>query len=293
MAAEFIPTYGIDFFRNSKQSTKPYQIEHFESKRQFSVAYPHRHKDFFEILFITNGSGSYTIDFKTYNITPSCIFFLAPGQVHDIKYSKDIDGFIMLFTEEFYHLNKKQEHSLLEFPFFYNLEDENPPLPLTNNQTGFLKQLFEQGILSFNADNPDDNLIMSILDMILSYAANIYPKTKIDKQEQSKGKLLVKRFKKLLEEHYHENYDVSNYAEMLSVTPNYLTEVVKKLTGKSTKEQVNHKMILETKRLLLHSDLSVTEIAYQFNYADQSYFTRFFKNQTGQTPVEFRKQNNR
>src|ERR1035437_4794451 len=137
-----IPVHKLDKFHSDKDRSNLYQVEVFDANRHFAVQYPHRH-DFYEVLFLTKGSGYHIIDENQYEIHPPCIFFLSPGQAHSLSLSTDIDGFIFLFTSEFYLLNQKNKSRLLEFPFFFSTERNNPPLLLQNeHDVAFLCQLF-------------------------------------------------------------------------------------------------------------------------------------------------------
>lgn len=282
-----IPLYSIDRFQKSDQK-KQYEIEVFHKNRNFKVSYPHRH-DFYEILFITEGNGIHTIDFDNHQIKPNSVFFLSPGQIHDLELSQDIKGYIFLFTAEFYLLNKQDQNKLLELPFFYNISGSNPPLYLKKSEAEKLVLIFQDAMAEKKKSLPDSpEMIRSLLDILLIYCKRLYPVP--DDEKQGKGGLMVKRFKQLIEEKYQLNKTVSEYAEWLSVSPNHLSETVKTLTGRTPTDLINDKMILEIKRLLIHTELSVSEIAYQLNFTDQSYFSRYFKKQTGLSPGEFRAQ---
>lgn len=286
-----IPVYSIDRFRTGH--SQQYQLQLFDRNRNFKevhshVQYPHRH-DFYEILFLTRGRGTHTIDIIDYEIKPNMIFFLSPGQIHDLQLSDDMYGYLFLFTSEFYLLNKPDKNQLLELPFFYTLTAGSPPLYLEKEEdVKELTDLFRQAIKESEENFPDSpDLIRALLDIILIKCKRLHPAGPDDKLN-SKGRLLVKRFKQLIEEKYHENLSVKDYAEVLAVTANHLSETVKNLTGKTSTDLINEKMILEIKRLLLHSDMTVSEIAYGLNFTDQSYFSRYFRKQTGISPGEFR-----
>lgn len=281
-----VPLYSIDQFQKKSDQKKQYEIEVFHKNRDFKVSYPHRH-DFYEILFLTEGSGTHTIDLDEHIIKPNTIFFLSPGQIHDLVLSQDIKGFIFLFTAEFYLINKQDQNKLLELPFFYHISGNSLPLYLKKEEAANFIDLFEQAIEE-NKNNQDDSseIIRSLLDILLVKCKRCYP---IDVDEKSKkSNLLVKRFKQLIEEKYQENLSVKEYAELLSVTANHLSETVKNLTGRTPTDLINDKMILEIKRLLIHTELTVSEIAFQLHFVDQSYFSRYFKKQTGISPGDFR-----
>ncbi|MGF7138773.1 AraC family transcriptional regulator [Roseimarinus sediminis] len=283
-----IPVYSLQNFSSPGRVGQQYQIEVFDAKRHFQVSYPHRH-DFFEVLFLLEGSGLHVIDNNEYEIEPPCVFFLSPGQAHKLKLSHDIYGYIFIFTPDFYLINKSNQNRLIEFPFFYSLEQTNPPVHLTEEKdVEFLRQLFLKGIdESGKEESVSLELLRSILDLLLTFCASVYP---VDDHLKNKGKghLLVKKFYQLVEQHIKSNLGVANFAAMLAVTPNHLTQTIRQLTGQTSNEIIKAKQLLEIKRLLVHSSLSVSEIAHHMNFPDQSYFTRFFKRETGITPVAYR-----
>lgn len=281
-----IPIYSLDKFKPIAGSKFPYQVEVFDANRHFEVQYPHRH-DFFEVLFLTQGSGIHVIDSNEYVVKPPCVFFLSPGQAHKLELSKDIAGYIFLFTAEFYLLDRSNKNKLLEYPFFFNLKQENPPLSLTNSSdVDFLISLFKKGCEVMEQEGSQE-FANSLLDLILNTCERLYPHEQLA-VEKGKGHLMVKRFRELIEEKYQFNLSVKEYADMLNVTENHLTHTVKLLTGKTSKELVFDKQVLEIKRLLKHTDLSVSQISLQLGFKDQSYFSKFFKKFTGQTPNAYR-----
>ena len=111
-------------------------------------------------------------------------------------------------------------------------------------------------------------------------------------EKLNKSRILVKRFKQLIEIHGHENLAVKEYAFQLGVSPNHLSETVKLTTGRTSTDLINDRMIMEIKELLIHTSLTVSEIAYKLNFSDQSYFSKYFKKLTDKSPIEFRNNNN-
>ena len=286
--AEQLPVYSLDNFSSPERKSQQFQAEVFDANRHFSVKYPHRH-DFFEVLYLQKGSGYHVIDANKYEIKPPCVFFMSPGQAHKLELSHDIEGFIFIFTSDFYLLNRSNQNSLIEFPFFYTIHQDNPPLLLENeNDIRFLETLFRQSIAEIS--RPGDNfqeMLRSILDLILTTCAARYQVNE-NMLNKGKGQILVKRFFHLVEENHQKNLSLSDYSGMIGVTPNHLTQTVKLLTGKTSSQIIKAKQLLEIKRLLVHTNLSVSEIANQLNFEDQSYFTKFFKRETGMTPIQYR-----
>lgn len=281
-----IPIYSIEKFKAGGE--KPYQIEVFDANRHFEVEYPHCH-DFFEVLFLTQGSGVHIIDNNSYDIKPPCIFFLSPGQAHKLELSEDVAGYIFLFTGEFYLLDKSNQNKLLEYPFFFNVKQDNPPLLIKDqSDQAFLESLFKKGCEEMNQpDQGSYELSHALLELILCSCERFYPPEHLEGVKQ-KGHVLVKRFRELIEEKYHLNLSIKEYADSLNVSENHLTHLVKERTSKTSKELIKEKQIIEIKRLLKYSDYSITQIADYLNFKDQSYFTKFFKKSEGLTPLDYR-----
>jgi len=286
--SEQIPVYSLHNFSSQGRISQQFQVEVFDANRHFSVKYPHRH-DFFEVLYLSKGSGFHVIDGNKYKIQPPCVFFMSPGQAHKIEFSSDIEGYIFIFTSEFYLINQTNQNRLIEFPFFFSIRQENRPMILESMEDIlFLETLFKKGIAEIaKGENYSVELLRSLLDLILTSCAVLY-KSDENKLTKGKGHIVVKRFFQLVEDHYHKNLQVNEYAGILAITPNHLTQTVNQLTGKTSSQIIKSKQVLEIKRLLVHTNLSVTEIAGRLNFQDQSYFSKFFKRETGVSPLQYR-----
>lgn len=287
LKSENIPVYSLHNFSLKEGESQQFQVEVFDANRHFAVKYPHRH-DFFEVLYLSKGSGFHVIDGNKYEIKPPCVFFMSPGQAHKIEVSHDIEGYIFIFTSEFYLLNKSNQNRLIEFPFFFTVRQDNPPLLLENkNDVLFLESLFKKGIAELEkGEQYSIELLRSLLDLFLTSSASLY---KSDETIlKGKGHIVVKKFFQLVEENYEKNLSVAEYADKMALTPNHLTQTVNQLTGKTSSQIIKSKQILEIKRLLVHTNLSVTEVSHRLNFPDQSYFARFFKREVGISPLQYR-----
>ena len=285
---EHLPVYSLHNFSSPERKSQQFQVEVFDANRHFAVKYPHRH-DFFEVLYLMRGSGFHVIDGNKYEIKPPCVFFMSPGQAHKLELSSDIEGYIFIFTADFYLINRSNQNSLIEFPFFFTVHQDNPPLFFENSgDVVFLEKLFVQAISELEKNgNKAIEILRSVLDLILTTCAARY---KLFDYAEAKGKghILVKRFYSLVEENKQKNLSLNDYAALLMVSPNHLTQTLRKLTGKTSIQIIKSKQILEIKRMLVHTNLTVTEIASQLNFLDQSYFSKFFKRETGISPLQYR-----
>ena len=123
IAKQNIPTYGLTSFSHPEFAGRQFQVEVFDANRHFKVSYPHRH-DFFEVLYLKKGSGIHVIDSAEYKIEPPCIFFMSPGQAHKLELSKDVEGYIYIFADDYYLYDKNNHNRLLEFPFFFTINQD-------------------------------------------------------------------------------------------------------------------------------------------------------------------------
>lgn len=281
-----IPVYSLDKFKNSTQENLKFKVEIFNHNRHYNVEYPHRHDFFYEVLYIKKGTGTYVIDFQHYVIKPETLFFVSPGQVHEINYSEDIYGYIFLFTEEFLSISSE-----VHFSFLFDTI-------LNNNEALFLKTaplqskfefIFLESIFNFElADKMSESICRNFLKVILRLSLRELGYDNPVFYQKRKGTEIVKKFKELINSKHKEYLSVKDYAALLSITPSHLNETVKEIAGVNANSLIYDKLLVEIKRLLAYTEKDISEIAFQFNFKDQSYFSRFFKSKTGVSPKEFR-----
>lgn len=287
---EALPVYCINTFR----SGNAYQRESFDIKVlekliddfQFTNQ-PHRH-DFYNILFIQEGSGTHTIDFVTYEVKPCSIFFLTPGQVHSWNLSPDVKGFTIFFSAEFY-LMDSTERKLLDVPFFHSLSN-HPYLYLNCLSDTSVRHAINE-IFSEHERNEagSDTIIRAYLNIILTKLSRFYKQSWINKQT-SILTYQIRELESLVEKYYYKYKLPRDYADRMNISPKHLNEICKKGLNKTVGDLIQLRIILEVKRLLAYSSMNVSQIADQLNFSDTSYLIRFFKKNSGMTPEEFRVQ---
>ena len=253
-----------------------------------SIKLPHKH-DFYLTILFTAGSGTHEIDFNSYEIKPGSIFLLNPGQTHNWKLSEDIFGYIFFHSESFYNLyftDKKIYH----FPFFYSRQN-TPCINLPLNELQNFIDYFQK------IDNEHNNnqllnyhKIRNLIDLLyidLTRIYNLKNKTIINKNHSYFTKL--HQLEKLIEENYKIEKSPKEYAKHLNISTKHLNRIVQTLLNKTTQDLISERILLESKRMLISSKHSLSEIALELGYDDYSYFTRFFKKRIKQTPSEFLK----
>lgn len=287
-----IPSYTIEQLNSCdknimmKVDIRRLEIHKNELK---AVDFPHRH-DFYNLIYIKQGSGTHHIDFKRFEVEAKQMFFMNDGQVHEWELSEETTGYTLFFKKEFYEVMEKNL-ALAALPFFNNSNNDAPVVLFSAEQSQTIENLFEEIITEFKANNPHrETLIKSYLKIILIHSLRVYqPLFKGDNTELNISK--IRSFEKLIEKHFREYKSVKDFGDKLNITANYLNAICTKTVGRTAGEMIRDRVILEAKRLLLHSSISVCEMAYHLGYDDCSYFIRVFKKDVGFTPEQFRQSN--
>lgn len=271
---------GVDFALKDLENI--YSEPYIESER------PHRH-DFYSILFIEEGTGIHYIDFKEYEVKDNMIFFVTPGQMHQLIFFRPPKGRAIVFNDEFMIKNAISD-KLINDIYLFNKTGETPPL--TPDEAGMIifKDLIRQmDMFSEMQTIYKSEAIGSLVKLFMIQSNNNCTLTDDESSELLEGgKHLLRPFRELLEKHYQTKHMVSEYAYELTVTADYLNKVLKNITGISAKEHIQNKLITEAKRLLIFSNISNKELSYQLGFDEAAHFNNFFKKMTGLTPTAFR-----
>jgi AraC-like DNA-binding protein len=260
---------------------EPYLETH---KNLFST---HRHS-FYHLVLFTNGGGTHTIDFESFEVKPGQIYFMIPGQVHSWSFEGFTDGYIINFSASFIQSFILQHGYLDNFSFFSgNLADAVINLP--DETYAAVKPLFETILAEAASPATASADMIRLLMLQIFILVNRLSANPVLGGNSSYNQILLKSFKNLIEHHYTDIKLPKDYAAMLYITPNHLNAVCKDLMGVSAGELIRNRVLLEAKRMLTNPQLSISEISLKLNFSDNSYFTKFFKKLEDITPEEFRK----
>ncbi|ACT91657.1 AraC family transcriptional regulator [Dyadobacter fermentans] len=252
-----------------------------------SLVFPHRHS-FYHLVLFTEGRGPHTIDFHRFQAEPFQVYFMIPGQVHSWDFDEELEGYVVNFSDSFFKSFLLQPEYLDSFSFF-DQDSSNNVVTLSENIRARVSGLFEE-LLSQNerATAWRDDIVRVLLLQIFLLIEQSDSVDRKKSAEKSKNPT-VRNFIRLIDKHYDRLRLPGQYAEMLNVTPNHLNALCKEHVGRQAGELIRNRIVLEAKRLLINLDLTVSQIAYKLNFSDNSYFTKFFRKETGMTPEDFRK----
>lgn len=285
-----IPTFGIcdiDTARFPSNDLAVYKLNNFIHSSK-GLVFPHRHS-FYQVLYITEGTGTHVIDFNGYQIEPGSMFFLAPGQIHEWIFDDATDGIIVNFSESFFSTFLANPHYIKDFTFFIG-NGTHSFVDMRGDElliTGLLKNI----ITEYNSADPSrfDVIRFQLLHLFTIVNRKLSPAS-----EPTTGQnyiTQIRNFEKKIEQFYLTKRLPKEYAELLFITPNHLNAICKQIKGVSAGQMIRDRVQLEAKRLLVNANNNISEISTLLNFENNSYFSRFFKQHEGISPEEFRKNN--
>ena len=242
--------------------------------------------DHYIFIFQQSGSSKMMIDFQEVSFEGCVIFCILPGQVHHSSKAYDAVGWFIA-----------TDLALLDDTHRAIFEDymaHPEPVALSIKTAEILDKSIE---LLYEMLQNQENLpfqqatLRSMIQVCAGSFATVFQQ---HKQQHSQGNsrpvIISNAFKKMVLENFKTLKSPAEYAEALNITPSYLNEVVKNITGFSVSYWIQREVMMEAKRLLYYSDLNIKEISFQIGYTDPTYFSRLFQKVTGSYPVAFRKE---
>lgn len=201
---------------------------------------------------------------------------------------RNCKGYCMHFKTEF--IQPLLKRPLAEEFSFFDLQAEHI-INVSPEESLLIQQSFIDIIAEYERFSAErDFLLRNYIHILLLRVRDIYrPHAKHIDESATRSMKITNQFKHLVEKNFIEHREVQYYAAQLHITPKYLSEVVKLNTGKSPRDIINEMLLLEAKVLLGSTDKTITEIAHQLQFQDQSHFSHFIKQQTSFTPLQLRK----
>jgi AraC-like DNA-binding protein len=248
--------------------------------------------NFFEVVFISEGSGTLQINKVDYHFQKGCTFFLTPSKLRTITSDPSkFDGYILLFEEPVIANFFNDSLFLYRFHFYYN--NEYPPV--MNIGEGYdyklIKDIMENMFNELqNIQSDSQHFLRAQLYYTLVHLNRLFKKNNlIEKNFFDNSKAL--QFRKLLETHVRELSKVMEFADLMGISTASLNNITKNAFGKHAGDVIKERRISEAMKMILFSDKTFAEISHHLNYSEPSNFSRHFKSVTGLTPDEFKKNN--
>lgn len=250
--------------------------------------------NFYTVFLKKKFDGKIKYGQQYYDFDDGIMTFFAPKQMFSVEAdsSEKVEGWMLVFHPDFiqsYSLAKR----IKGYGFFSY--DANEALHLSDKEELIILGLMQnlQHEIEAIIDNYTQDVVVAHIDLLLNYCNRFYNRQFITRKKASNDLLL--KFEDLLTTYYqNDDFNVSGlptvqyFAEKLFVSPHYLNDMLKNLTGQTTQQHIQNQLLEKAKELLSTTSLSVSEIAYQLGFEYPQSFSKVFKNKTNQTPLEFR-----
>lgn len=245
--------------------------------------------EFFNVMFITRGSGVHFIDFEPHEFRAGDVVFVSKGQAHSFSVSDQHDGFLMLFTEDFVSKNLA-DSDVLSFYRLYNYHSQSPVVRPSATEVPAFGHLVSEIYKEYGGAETfaKEESLKLMLKLFLLKAERI-KRTRIPQEKSSEALISFGTFQNLIEENISESRNAKDYAQMMHISYKHLNEISKMVSGSTAKEVIDNYLVLEVKRNLAVTDISVKELAYKLGFDEPTNFVKYFKKQTQQTPNQFKK----
>jgi AraC family transcriptional regulator, transcriptional activator of pobA len=250
------------------------------------VREPHRH-DYHELIWIREGAGAHRLDGRAVPVEPRTLTVIGRGQVHVFESGRGLQGAVVRFGDEMVYGGAERRAA----PGWLLAGRGDRTVPVPAGDVAALEGVI--AALAAEAALPPDaraaELAHHLIAVLLLWIERWYDASRSEAREPGDADVqLQRRFARLLERDFAAHHDAAHYADALAVPPAALSRALAEVTGRSTKELVTDRVMLEAARLLRFTDLTVGEVAHRAGFSDPLYFSRAFKRHTGASPTDFR-----
>ena len=279
-----ILTIGLS---DSAETPIPFSIYRLDEAPAWAFSTQPRRHTFHLLIWITEGTGTHVIDFEEYPLKNGQLHLVAPTQVQYWAVDQRPTGYYIRFTDNLF-LFSGMGSFLSRLDLFETVE-KRQVLEFTVEEAKQITHNLQ--LISAEFQQNEIGWVESIVArmQLLLISAQRQQRQLRQTHNVQVGQQITHHFLKLVKQHALTEHKLSFYAAILGVTSGHLSETIKAITGKSASRLIRERIILEAKRQLVHSEQSVAQIAEELHFSDASYFGRFFKRETGQTPSQFRK----
>jgi AraC-like DNA-binding protein len=250
---------------------------------------PHeKQQNAYTIYWIEKGKGVYNIDFEQHAFSDNVLFFLSPGQVFTADSEQISTAYKLTFQKDFYCIQTHDKEVACNGVLFNNIY-ETPFITPCEKDVVKLNFILEQLIEEFQqSETAQYDMLQSYLKQFMICAVRV-KKEKYPTREDIETRLF-KDFSLLVEQNFKTLHTVTSYADRLGISPKSVAKHFQKLGAVKPSSFIKNRILLEAKRLLIYSDKSVKEIAFELGFNDPAYFTRLFTKATLKSPLQFKKQ---
>lgn len=277
-----MPKKSIPLHYLSNESGLGISLHRIDRMNRMNAPHMDAHRDDHgNFFFQEDGHARLMVDFREIELKGSGVFCILPGQVHYPLHTEGSYGWFlgvdMSLLDE-HHRAVVDEYALHGFP----VSVDTAHADLLTRSLSLLLELYQ------TPDRYGQPVVQSMLKTCLGLFTALFEKEILQRCVQSRPSAITSQFRKLLSQHFKTVKSPSEYAGMLNITSSYLNEVVKETSGQPVGHWIQNEVMMEAKRLLYYTDLSVKEVAFALGYEDHAYFSRLFRKVSGKSAGQFR-----
>lgn len=247
------------------------------------------YKQYIKVLLLSKGA-ELQVDLVEYSVKQPSLFFVSPNQHLHIKKLGKEDGHFIFYNRDFYCIQIHDEEVACNGLLFSNIYNM-PMVELNKNEIPFFSYIFGQMTDEFGLNDTSlEEMLRTYLKQLFIKSTRLWKQQNLDKEltEQNSDLEFFRKFTLLVDEHYKEKHHVADYAELLFMAPKTISHKFKRLNLPQPNDVIKNRILLEAKRLLVHTNLTAKEVGYELGYEDPAYFSRLFVQKSGETPSAFR-----
>ncbi len=244
---------------------------------------PHRHGDLVQLLYVQGGQAELRVEGQTSRVDQPALQVVPALSVHGFRFSRDIQGRVLTLALPLAEqLGKAFDARLLHQAACY---------PVGEAQAD-LDRLFGAIDEEYYGQAPGRELMLQALlsQLLVWIGRRALQQAQAEASQPDRGRAHLQGFTQLLEAHFREHLPIERYAERLGISAAHLNALCRRLAGQSALQLINQRLLLEAKRCLVYTAMTVNQVADSLGFSEPAYFSRFFKRGTGQAPKAFRRQ---
>lgn len=248
----------------------------------------HRHDSFFQLHFITKGQVKVFLDDALFYCNAPAFFLTPPSVPHSFITTPDCEGYVLTV------------HQSLIWPLLQNQLKIKQLDPLCIQYTQLTDPQYQNDVIQIQdyLDKIKTNFsevhdfreltLNNLLNLIFIHLVKLSHLNQSVPTKMSSDLQIFRKFSYLIEQHFSEHWALSQYAKILAITEMRLNEICNRIANTSSKKLIHDRMMQEAKRMIIHTDNSISNICYQLGFKDPGYFSRFFQRHSGMSPSNFR-----
>jgi AraC family transcriptional activator of pobA len=242
---------------------------------------PHQHGDLVQLLYVRSGRAELEVEGQVNRVDCASLQVVPALCVHGFRFSNDVDGHVLTLALPLVEqVAGLLDSNALLTPACFAAGDSQP----------YLDTLFEAISREYAQHAPGRELMLqSLISVLLVWIGRCsLARSQSEAQYQDRGRLHLQEFTRLLEKHFREHLPIEHYAQRLGISAAHLNALCRRLAGQSALQMINQRLLLEAKRCLVYTAMTIIQVSDSLGFSEPAYFSRFFKRGTGQSPKEFR-----